>query len=247
MTTALIDADILAYRMAAWCQANQIDALEGRDHVISVGVDWSKAVGADHTVMVLSHPTEKSFRYQVLPTYKHNRKDAVPPEFRRLFEQVLRDEFRSIERQGLEADDLLGVMMTNGKVEDPICISIDKDLLQIPGEHFNPVKGERTTITPELGLWKFHLQWLTGDPTDGYGGVAGIGPKKAEGILAPFWEDDGTYRGEEAEKAVVQTYDDKGYDFTYCVQMAQIAKILTAPEWDPKTNLIRLFEPETRF
>jgi DNA polymerase I len=253
MTTALIDGDIAAYRMAAWCESNQVQAIDGRESVIDLVRQWATDAGAKDIIVALSHPKHKSFRYSVLDTYKHNRKNTVSPEFRRLFEDVLRSEFRSIEVPHLEADDLLGIMMTNGKVKDPVCVSIDKDLLQIPGQHYNPVKPQEFVVTPDGGTYRFHIQWLIGDSGDGYGGIYRFGIKKAESLLEQFWgeEQDVTvpqvYDAEAAEAAIVDLYNEKNYEFAYCLQMAQVAKILTAEDWYSDSKKIRLFEPKTRY
>ena len=56
-------------------------------------------------------------------------------------------------------------------------VSPDKDMRQIPGKLYN--LDEMTEIDPEEGR-RWHLvQTLAGDQTDGYGGVPGIGVKRA--------------------------------------------------------------------
>jgi 5'-3' exonuclease len=64
-----------------------------------------------------------------------------------------------------------------------IC-SIDKDLLQIPGRHYNFVKKEHKVVDLDQGLKHLYLQSLIGDRSDNIIGVAGIGPVKAEQALA---------------------------------------------------------------
>lgn len=81
---------------------------------------------------------------------------------------------------GYEADDALGMNQTEGAV---IC-SIDKDLLQIPGQHYNFVKGLWTEITELDGWFNFYVQLLVGDTSDNIPGCPGIGKVKAPRILA---------------------------------------------------------------
>jgi hypothetical protein len=64
-----------------------------------------------------------------------------------------------------------------------IC-SIDKDLLQVPGRHYNWVKGEFYEQTYLSGLRCFYEQCLKGDRTDDIPGIAGIGEVKAKRALA---------------------------------------------------------------
>ena len=80
---------------------------------------------------------------------------------------------------GQEADDALGIAQT----EDTIICSIDKDLLMIPGRHYNFVKDEFQEVTNDSGMRHFYMQCLTGDRSDNIKGIEQIGPKKAEKIL----------------------------------------------------------------
>ena len=86
--------------------------------------------------------------------------------------------FKRMERgaHGCEADDMLGCCQG----EDTIICSIDKDLLQIPGQHYNFVKDEYTTISEYDGLRNIYKQALIGDRSDNVIGINGIGPVKAE-------------------------------------------------------------------
>jgi 5'-3' exonuclease len=87
-----------------------------------------------------------------------------------------------------EADDLLGINQTAcaENCVDSIIVTIDKDLLQIPGSHYNFVKCEFKEVTEEEGQYFFYKQLMMGDSTDNIGGCPGIGPKKAEKALEPF-------------------------------------------------------------
>jgi hypothetical protein len=70
-------------------------------------------------------------------------------------------------------------------IEEPCCIvSIDKDLLQIPGMHFNFVRGTLYLINELDGLRCFYRQILTGDlPTDNIPGIYGLGSKTASKMI----------------------------------------------------------------
>jgi hypothetical protein len=63
-----------------------------------------------------------------------------------------------------------------------IC-SVDKDLDQIPGWHYNFVKGTAYHITPEEGMYRFYKQILTGDSADNIIGLKGVGPIRADKML----------------------------------------------------------------
>lgn len=250
MSTALIDADIVAYRIAAWIESNQGDALDAYESVPGLMREWAERAGCTDIIACLSHPEKKSFRYDVLETYKHNRANNTPPELRRLCEDIIRDQFRTVEFPHLEGDDIMGILATNGKVKDPVMVTIDKDLGQVPGKHHNPIKdepGQIRTITPLEGEFLFHTQWLIGDAGDGYGGIYRFGIKKATSMLEAFIDPDSGYNAKEAEEAIVKFYDEKHYEFAYCLQMAQCAKILQADNWDSEKKEIIPFYPSYQY
>ncbi len=68
--------------------------------------------------------------------------------------------------------------------EEPIICSLDKDLLQVPGNHYNFVKQEFRTISPKEGMFNFYWQFIMGDKSDNIFGFDGIArqtiPKKLE-------------------------------------------------------------------
>jgi len=64
-----------------------------------------------------------------------------------------------------------------------IIITVDKDLDNTPGWHYNFVKKEKYWITEEEGIRNFYKQLLTGDAVDNIKGIKGIGPKRAEHLL----------------------------------------------------------------
>jgi 5'-3' exonuclease len=87
--------------------------------------------------------------------------------------------------EGYEADDLCATLMSEltAAGAKPICCGNDKDLLQIPGEHFNVVKKTIQTLDEHQAAYKLWIQALMGDSTDGIEGIPGMGPKGAEKAL----------------------------------------------------------------
>ena len=101
---------------------------------------------------------------------------------------AVEDRYRTERLHGLEADDLLGILATTlPKYSDAIVVSLDKDLRTIPGRHLNPSKETSPAVVRVITELEADTAWLMqtlmGDSTDGYTGVPGIGPKKAEKIL----------------------------------------------------------------
>lgn len=115
--------------------------------------------------------------------YKGNRDYTTRPKYYREITNYLIDRYGARYTEGQEADDELGIRLTD--LGDQACIvSFDKDLLQIPGQHYNWVTREGNTIGVKEASLNFYRQILSGDPVDNVPGVPGIGAVKAGKILA---------------------------------------------------------------
>lgn len=130
---------------------------------------------------------EGNFRKQIDPSYKANRTQPVP-KWREVCKQHLINKWGAIEAHGCEADDYCGIYQN----ADTIICGIDKDLLQIPGKHFQwgIVRGGEVVRPSQFieiseidGLKNFYKQVLTGDTSDNIIGIHGIGTKKAAKLI----------------------------------------------------------------
>lgn len=172
---ALIDGDIVAFRCAASAEQEENSAIavwrveKSLEEII-------EATAAKSTEIFLTG--EGNFRRQLAPYYKAHR---VKPKPRHLpdCEEHLQQAWNAVRCEGYEADDALGFSQT----EETIICSIDKDLWQIPGWHYNFVKGERFYISPERAIREFYTQMLVGDTADNIKGAPGIGKVKAVRLL----------------------------------------------------------------
>jgi hypothetical protein len=127
-----------------------------------------------------------SFREVIATSYKANRKDIRRPKHLKVSKDYLRKKHQAVSRDGeLEADDLLSIRMVywQSKGYTPICISIDKDLKQRAGWHWDFVKKQLVYVDELSGYRSFYRQLLMGDTTDGIIGIKGIGPKGAEKLI----------------------------------------------------------------
>lgn len=126
---------------------------------------------------------DENFRDEVAVTrgYKANRSNTPKPFHYDYVRALLHQHPRTICQPGIEADDVLGIALT----DDPeaVLASVDKDLCQISGRHYDWGKELKFYVKPEDALYFFHLQCLTGDATDNIPGVPGLGPKKAVALL----------------------------------------------------------------
>lgn len=218
----LIDGDVIAHQVAARVGGRE-DLPSVADQVEAAVEHWARAGGPNDDILICLSEG-RSFRYWVWPRYKENRKGKeAPPMLRTCFE-LLREMYDCWSVPGLEGDDCLGILGTEPGVETMI-VTIDKDLQQVPGQHFNPAKDEVSTISPDLGNYIFHLQWLTGDAGDCLPGIPGVGPKKAAKFLEgvpPF----GEYR-----PLVMAAYAEAGLSDEYARQMERCVRVLTRREW----------------
>lgn len=173
---ALIDADIVAYRVACTCQED-----DAQDFVFARLEDLvdSILVHTEATEYRLFLTGKNNFRYTIYPEYKAHR-PKEKPFWLEAARQYLIATFNAEVIDGQEADDAMGINQT----EDTVICSIDKDLLMIPGRHYNFVKDEYQEISTEAGIRNFYMQCLTGDRSDNIKGIEKIGPKKAEKLLA---------------------------------------------------------------
>lgn len=118
-----------------------------------------------------------TFRHRIATDYKCNRKRR--PLLKEEIKNYLLKHWGAEIEPDLEADDCLGIY-------EGIKASIDKDLLMLPGRHYNIDKKTLGSITPSEGAKRFYAQVLTGDPTDNIKGLPGVGPKTAEKLLNGF-------------------------------------------------------------
>ena len=201
---ALIDADVVAYRCAASCkEEDPLDVAIFRvDKLMREIIEMVDAEEHGYHAFLSG---KGNFRKVVNPDYKANRKDMVPPVFLKDCKDYLITEWKAVQAHGQEADDLLGIHQNDFLTypETVIC-SIDKDLLMIPGNHFNWTKqqyGDVTVVDWFTGNKHFWKQMLIGDKTDNIFGVAGIGPVKAGKLI------DTLDTNEQALEVVLEKYD----------------------------------------
>jgi 5'-3' exonuclease len=250
--TILIDADVLAYQSAAACEV-ATDWGEGYwtwhcdinevKHAIITGIE--KAVqtlnGNDYRLCLTD--SAGNFRRSVLPTYKGNRANVKKPLVLRAIRQWLIDDLGAYFRPGLEGDDCLGILHTMGMKGETVVLSIDKDMKTVPGLFCRDLSTEEIVSISESEADYWHLfQTLTGDATDGYSGCPGIGPKKAEAILAPW---DAEVDVATMWKQIVKVYEKAGLSEEEALVQARVARILRASDYDFNNKRPILWTPSS--
>lgn len=172
---ALLDGDIYAFRVACTTENdNEAIAVYRVNEMIE---NTLAEVEASEYKLFFTSPD--NFRKHIYPEYKANR-TATKPKHLQFLRDYLVESWQGTVAERMEADDYLGI----NQHESSIICSIDKDLLQVPGKHYNFVKKEFYEVDEETGSRNFYTQLLTGDTSDNIKGIAGIGPVKAKKALA---------------------------------------------------------------
>lgn len=240
----LIDGDIVLYKYSCSNEAT----LDFGTGSLCVSTDLEQAktdvkrfieflqdyLGTTNTIICLSGAN--NFRYGVLPTYKHNRSGKEKPRLYTDLKKWVMDNYECKVKDTLEADDVMSIMSTKEKGKHIIC-TIDKDLNQVPGYHFNWNQEAFYTVSEEEGNYFFYLQCLVGDPTDGYKGCPKIGYKKGAKIL------EGCKTPEEYWTQVVKTYEEVGLTEEDALVQARVARMLRVDDYDYKKKEVKLWTP----
>ena len=187
MRIALIDADMLCYRIGFACDKEvQAVALKTMDNFIT---DLLCNITATEWELYLTGKDNFRNDYAVTVPYKGNRDGMKRPQHLQALRDYLVKEWDANVTEGEEADDAIAIRATELGDESMI-VSLDKDFDQVQGWHYNFVKDNLYYVTKEEGILNFYMQFLTGDKVDNIIGVKGIGPVKAKKLLEGLSEEE---------------------------------------------------------
>ena len=203
-TALVVDALNLAFR---WKHQGRTDF---RHDYVAVVKSLANSYNCGN-VIITADWGSSSYRKEILPEYKQNRKDKYATQteeekqaFIDFFEEyeetleLLAEEYQVLRFKGVEADDLAAHLVKRKKdygLEDVWLISSDRDwdlLIQDGVSRFSYVTRKEVTIdnwsdhynvTPEEYI---SFKCLTGDKGDNVPGISGIGPKRAEGLIKDY-------------------------------------------------------------
>lgn len=224
----LIDGDLVCYRCAASVEPHGDEEI-ARLRCDRLMQELLHTTGAEQYMSFLTGPN--NFRKKINLEYKANRKDTVPPQWLQSCRRFLVEEWNSIISDGCEADDLLGINQTT----DTTIASLDKDLLMIPGHHYNWVKQESTFVDEIDGIKHLYKQMLIGDRADNIFGVNKIGVVKAARIIDHLETED------EMVEAVWDLYEGDAERFYMNVQCLWIMQ-KEGETWADRVNHLQLPE-----
>lgn len=166
---------------------------------------------------VVCDSTQSSFRCDVYPAYKAERKPhtAVFAAQAPRFFDALRDlDVTVFDEPRYEADDLIATLAGTEEGIPYTIVSHDKDLFALVDDEkricaYNPMADTWTRsadIHKKFGVYPsqfYDYLGLLGDTADGIPGVEGVGAKTAAKLLAQFGTIDGIYADEEKLRAAV--------------------------------------------
>jgi len=145
-----------------------------------------------------------TFRHKMYPEYKSTRAkmpDDLVEQLPRIREAVEALNLVSLEKEGFEADDIIGTYARLGEEQgmNVWIVSGDKDMFQLVSDRvriYNPGNAKKPTekldaegveikfgVPPELVIDKLALM---GDASDHVPGIPGVGPKTALNLLKEF-------------------------------------------------------------
>lgn len=155
--------------------------------------------------LFLSGKTNFRYRVATIQEYKGNRVQEKPLWFDELRQYVI-DHHGATVSEGQEADDDIGIAQWAAKDRSTCIVSLDKDMRNIPGHHWHPLKQEYSYITLAEANKNFWTQVLTGDTADNIRGIPKVGPKTAAKIL------EGKESWVDLQQAVAQAYRNAGIE-----------------------------------
>lgn len=108
---------------------------------------------------------------------------GLPPTYLPDLRNYLNKQWGAVLSSGEEADDMLSYTareLADGNNNVPVVIGNDKDLDQIPGEHYDWVSDKLYSVSPAEARLRMWVQVLHGDVADNIAGCWQVGASKAE-------------------------------------------------------------------
>jgi hypothetical protein len=233
--------DITAHKhMQAWLHEHKLDLVESTkdikpepvSHALMIVKQTIESIlkdvgfkGKDQYHLLLSGPGNYRERIATFRPYKGNRDPDHKPFHYQAIRDYLTQQWDAIVVTGHEADDEASILAHGFRKRKLkyIVSSIDKDLHQIPGQHYDYRLKQLVTMDDEesrIVLWR---QALAGDTTDNIPGACGIGTVKAQ-KLVEGWVDAGKSDAELWQGAIA-TYRTQAIERPGCYYVQDAAEV----------------------
>ncbi len=203
-----------------------------------------------HEVCVAFDLKAPTYRHKLYADYKAGRR-AMPEELREQFPIVkeLLDALgiSRFEKEGLEADDIIGILSRRAETSGKKCVIVtgDRDTLQLIGDRVTvrlattTPKGpadtlyDRAMLQEKYGLTPaqmIDLKALMGDASDRIPGVAGVGEKTALNLLHTYGDLDNVFAHVDDLKGALKTKMENGKESAYLSK--KLGTIITEEDID---------------
>ena len=139
-----------------------------------------------------------------LAPYKGNRDPSSRPVHYQAIRDYLVEHHGAVVVDGREADDEVSIQARQRHPHDYVIASIDKDLDQISGLHYDYMRHVKYDVSAEDAQRWFWIQCLSGDPGDNVPGCHRVGPVRAAKLIDYFLEEGAT--AETIWPAIVNVY-----------------------------------------
>lgn len=244
----LIDGDVLCYYYA-FRNRDFFDFEEDGNVIEHEDIDmaiqdmenyldgFSSSLESDWIVPCVS--STSNFRKDIFPEYKANRITQKRPVAYYHLRHHLLNKYDAYCWKRLEADDVMGILSTSDILPgQKIIVSIDKDMMTIPGWYWNDrTESEPRYISEKEANYNHLMQTLVGDSTDNYKGCPGIGKKKAKARIKMDQPADVMW------SKVVQAYEEKDLGEDDALLQARVAYILRNGDYVRETAEVKLWTP----
>ncbi len=195
--TALIDGDTIPYIVAYNNRDNDEPAMVALEIDQFVNNILTNTGAREYFGFVQVPRQTSTLRKNIATTkvYKGNR-TVVPDWYEKwgvYIKNYLIERWNFTPVYYIESDDAISIMANilskNDRTINYVVCSSDKDLDQIPGNHYNTKTTERYYVDPDKASACYWRQALMGDSTDNITGIPKVGPKTAEKILEGTFEE----------------------------------------------------------
>jgi hypothetical protein len=229
---ALVDADFLVYRIGFSTEDEPVGIAKARLTEWLEDFIYVNLKADEYKAWITG---KSNYRYDIAKTvpYKGNRKDVKRPKHYEALREHLVKRHGAIITVGEEADDTVAIESIK-LLDNCWIVHVDKDLEQLQGWHYNPVRDEKYYVDEFKAYKSFCLQLLSGDRIDNIPCLAGIGPKKAEKALAE------AKSKEELLEAAFTKYQELGHTLEYFTEQGQLLWLrrYEGELWQPDVNLL---------
>jgi hypothetical protein len=177
----IADTDITVLDEQKRVDAEPIEnVLHSVKHMISDILSETKC--GDYKVLLTGKENYRDKIATIRP-YKGNRDKLARPVHYAAIREYLVKYWAAEVVEGEEADDRISILARLPAFLGATVASIDKDLDQIPGKHYDLVKRVHYVVTDDEALLCFYRQCLSGDAVDNIPGCFRMGYAKAERLL----------------------------------------------------------------